>query len=88
MQVTNSATIVDYFPEAFIVEGSSYQRHDLRSNVSSSEFISALLDNVPTVWLMQIDAKYDWQCRINNGATVTGFNTDKMPSSEYMPLMC
>jgi hypothetical protein len=51
MQVTNSATIVDYVVKA-------------------------------------TDAKYDWSARINNGSTVTGFNTDKMPRSEYMPLMC
>ena len=28
------------------------------------------------------DAKNEWQERIAKGATVTDFNTDKMPSSE------
>ena len=34
------------------------------------------------------DARYDWQSRINNGATVTDFNTEKMNRYEYMPLIC
>ena len=38
--------------------------------------------------VVAIEAKYDWQSRIANGAEVTDFNLDKMPSSEYMPLVC
>ena len=34
------------------------------------------------------DAKNEWEQRIAKGAEVTGFNTEKMPSSEYMPLYC
>ena len=33
------------------------------------------------------DAKYEWASRIAKGAEVTGYNTDKMPQSEYMPMM-
>ena len=89
MQVTNSATIVDYFPEAFIAESDDIKGMKLlRSNVSSSEFISALLVRNHTVWLLHLMPNMIGNRRINNGATVTGFNTDKMPRSEYMPLMC
>ena len=35
----------------------------------------------------EIDARYDWESRIANGAEVTDFNLDKMPRSEYMPMM-
>jgi hypothetical protein len=38
--------------------------------------------------VLATDAEYEWDCRIAKGAEVTGFNTDKMPSSEYMPLYC
>ena len=38
--------------------------------------------------VLGIEAKHDWQARIMKGAEVTDFNLDKMPSSEYMPLMC
>ena len=38
--------------------------------------------------VVAIEAKYDWQARIANGAEVTDFNTYKMPQSEYMPLAC
>ena len=88
MQVTNSATIVDYFPEAFIAEAD-----DIKGvKVVVKRFIRRVLfratgqKSYSTV--VAIEAKYDWQARIAKGATVTGFNTDKMPRAEYMPLAC
>jgi len=36
----------------------------------------------------EIDARNEWESRIANGAEVTGYNTDKMPRSEYMPMSC
>ena len=88
MQVTNSAVIVDYFPEAFIAEAD-----DIKGmKVVVKRFIRRVLfratgqKSYSTV--VATDAKYDWSARINNGSTVTGFNTDKMPRAEYMPLMC
>ena len=88
MQVTNSATIVDYFPEAFIAESD-----DIKGmKVTIRRFIKRVYFRATgqnhTALVVASDAKYDWQSRINNGATVIGFNTDKMPRSEYMPLMC
>ena len=88
MQVTNSATIVDYFPEAFIAEGHPTKGMivTIKRFVRRVTFRATGQKSYSTIG--PVEAKYDWQCRINNGATVTDFNTDKMPSSEYMPLMC
>ena len=88
MQVTNSATIVDYFPEAFIAEDDDNKG----MKVVIKRFIKRVYFRATGQRSYSVvvasDAKYDWQCRINKGATVTDFNTDKMPSSEYMPLFC
>ena len=88
MQVTNSAVIVDYFPEAFIAESDdikgmkvTIRRFIKRVYFRATGQRSYSVVNAP-------DAKYDWSARINNGSEVTGFNTDKMPQSEYMPMMC
>ena len=88
MQVTNSATIVDYFPEAFIAEadGIKGMKVFVKRFIRRVYFRATGQKSYSTIG--QIEAKYDWQCRINKGATVTGFNTDKMPRSEFMPLMC
>ena len=88
MQVTNSATIVDYFPEAFIAE--ACEKKGVKTVVK--RFIKRVYFRATGQKSYSVvkatDAKYDWSARINNGSTVTGFNTDKMPRSEYMPLMC
>jgi hypothetical protein len=87
MQVTNSATIVDFFPEAFVAEADDIKgmkvvikrfnkRVTFRANGMKSYSV-----------VTEIDARNDWESRIANGATVTGFNLDKMPRSEYMPMM-
>ena len=88
MQVTNSATIVDYFPEAFIAESDDIKgmKVTIRRFIKRVYFRATGQRSYSVV--NATDAKYDWSARINNGATVTDFNTDKMPSSEYMPLMC
>ena len=88
MQVTNSAVIVDYFPEAFIAE--SCEKKGMK--VVIKRFIKRVHFRATGQRSYSVikttDAKYDWSARINNGSTVTGFNTDKMPRSEYMPMMC
>ena len=88
MQVTNSAVIVDYFPEAFIAE--ACEKKGVKTVVK--RFIKRVYFRATGQKSYSVvkatDAKYDWSARINNGSTVTGFNTDKMPRSEYMPLMC
>ena len=88
MQVTNSATIVDYFPEAFIAESDDIKgmKVTIRRFIKRVYFRATGQKSYSVV--KATDAKYDWSARINNGATVTDFNTDKMDRSEYMPLMC
>ena len=88
MQVTNSATIVDYFPEAFIAEDDDIKgmKVVVKRFIRRVYFRATGQKSYSTIG--QIEAKYDWQLRIAKGAEVTDFNTDKMPSSEYMPLMC
>ena len=88
MQVTNSATIVDYFPEAFVAEADDIKgmKVVVKRFVKRVTFRANGMKSYSTV--LGIEAKYDWQARIAKGAEVTGFNTDKMPSSEYMPLYC
>ena len=88
MQITNSATIVDFFPEAFIAEADEtkgmkvvikrfIKRVTFRANGMKSYSI-----------VTEIDARNDWESRIAKGAEVTDFNLDKMPQSEYMPMSC
>ena len=88
MQITNSATIVDYFPEAFVAEADAtkgmkvvikrfIKRVTFRANGMKSYSI-----------VTEIDARNDWESRIAKGAEVTDFNLDKMPQSEYMPMSC
>ena len=88
MQVTNSAVIVDYFPEAFIAESDDIKgmKVTIRRFIKRVHFRATGQKSYSTV--LATDAKYDWSARINNGSQVTGFNTDKMPQSEYMPMMC
>ena len=88
MQVTQPATIADYYPEAFIAEAD-----DIKGmKVTVKRFIRRVYFRANGMKSYSVvsatDARHDWQLRINNGGTVTDFNTDKMDRSEYMPLMC
>ena len=88
MQLTNNVTIVDYFPEAFIAESCEKKgmKVTVRRFIRRVTWRSNGMKTYSTI--LGIEAKYDWQSRIMKGAEVTDFNTDKMPRSEYMPLMC
>ena len=88
MQVTNSATIVDYFPEAFVAEADDIKgmKVVIKRFIKRVYFRANGMKSYSVV--LATDAEYDWSARINKGAEVTGFNTDKMPQSEYMPMMC
>ena len=88
MQVTNSATIVDYFPEAFIAEADEIKgmKVVVKRFIRRVYFRATGQKSYSTI--LGIEAKYDWQSRIANGAEVTDFNTEKMDRSEYMPMMC
>ena len=88
MQVTNSATIVDYFPEAFIAEDDDIKgmKVVVKRFIRRVYFRATGQKSYSTV--LATDAEYEWASRIAKGAEVTDFNTDKMPRSEFMPLMC
>ena len=88
MQVTNSATIVDYFPEAFIAEADDIKgmKVTIRRFIKRVYFRANGMKSYSTV--VATDAKNEWAERIAKGAEVTGYNTDKLPREEYMPLYC
>ena len=88
MQVTNSATIVDYFPEAFIAEADELKgmKVVVKRFIRRVTFRANGMKSYSTV--LGIEAKYDWHSRIANGAEVTDFNLDKMPREEYSPMAC
>ena len=88
MQLTNSATIVDFFPEAFIAEACEKKgvKTVVKRFIKRVTFRANGMKSYSTV--LATDAEYEWASRIAKGAEVTGFNTEKMPSFEYMPLYC
>jgi len=88
MQLTNSATIVDFFPEAFIAESDDIKgmKVVIKRFVKRVYFRANGMKSYSIV--VASDAKNEWASRIAKGATVTGYNTDKMPRSEYMPMSC
>ena len=79
MQVTTNATIVDFFPEAFIAD-EGVKRFQKRVT-----FIDNGVKSYGTVTMLT--ARNEWESRIANGAEVTDLNLEKMPSSEYMSMM-
>jgi hypothetical protein len=88
MQLTNSATIVDFFPEAFIAEADDIKgmKVTIKRFIKRVTFRANGQKSYSVVGM--IDAKNEWAERIANGAEVTEFNFDRMPQSEYMPLAC
>ena len=88
MQLTNSATIVDFFPEAFIAEACEkkgmkvvvkrfIKRVTFRATGQKSYSVIGAIDFIHEV-----------ASRIAKGAEVTDYNTDKMPREEYAPMAC
>ena len=88
MQLTNSATIVDFFPEAFIAEGHPTKGMIVTIKRFNKRVTFRATGQKSYSTIVATDARNEWESRIAKGAEVTGFNTYKMPSSEYMPLYC
>ena len=88
MQLTNSATIVDFFPEAFIAEACEVKGMKTVVKRFTKRVTFRATGQKSYSVLGMIDAKHEWAERIANGAEVTNYNTDKMPASEYMPMAC
>jgi len=81
MQLTNTITTVDFFPEAFIAEesGTVVKRFQKRIVFNSNGQKS-----YSTV--TALTARNEWETRIANGAEVTDYNMNQMPRSEYTPM--
>ena len=88
MQLTNSATIVDFFPEAFVAEACDEKGTKVVIKRFNKRVYFRCTGQRSYSTVVGTDARNEWESRIAKGAVVTGFNTDKMPSSEYMPLYC
>ena len=88
MQVTNSAVVVDYFPEAFIAEADDIKgmKVTVRRFIKRVTFRDSKQKSYSTIGM--IDFKHEIASRIAKGAEVTDFNFDKMPREEYTPMAC
>jgi len=77
MQLSNNVCTVDFFPEAFIADEGvkRFQKRVTFSNGTKSYSTVTMLT-----------ARNEWETRLANGATVTGYNMDQMPRSEYAPM--
>jgi len=90
MQLTNSVCTVDFFPEAFIAESCEIKG----MKVVVKRFIKRVtfhIDGATKGSYSVISAtnfKNEVAERIAGGATVTNYNTDKMPREEYLPMAC
>ncbi len=88
MQLTNSATIVDFFPEAFIAEADEVKGMIVTIKRFNKRVYFRATGQKSYSVVGMIDAKHEWASRIANGAEVTGYNVEKMPRSEYTPMAC
>ena len=88
MQLTNSASIVDFVPEAFIAEACEKKgmKVVVKRFIKRVTFRANGMKSYSTVTMLT--AKNEWASRIAKGAEVTNYNTDKLPREEYMPLYC
>jgi hypothetical protein len=86
MQLTNSVVTVDFFPEAFIAESCDIKgmKVVVRRFNKRVTWNANGLKSYSTV--TALTARNEWAERIANGATVTDYNLDKMPRSEYLPM--
>ena len=88
MQLTNSATIVDFFPEAFIAEADEVKGMIVTIKRFNKRVYFRATGQKSYSVVSMIDAKHEWASRIAKGAEVTGYNVEKMPRSEYAPMAC
>lgn len=88
MQITNSAVIVDFFPEAFIAEACEKKGMKVVIKRFNKRVTFRANGQKSYSTVTEIDARNDWESRIAGGASVTDLHTDKMDRSEYMPMAC
>ena len=88
MQLTNSAVVVDFFPEAFIAEADEIKgmKVVVKRFIKRVYFRGSNQKSYSVIGM--IDFKHEIASRIAKGSEVTGFNVDQMPRSEYAPMAC
>ncbi len=88
MQLTNNVVTVDFFPEAFIAEACEVKgmKVVIKRFQKRVTFNANGLKSYSTV--TALTARNEWAERIAGGATVTGYNVEQMPRSEYAPMAC
>ena len=88
MQLTNSAVIVDYFPEAFIAEACEVKGMKVVVKRFTKRVHFRALGKGSYSVISATDFKYEVASRIAKGAEVTGFNTEKLPRLSICPWHC
>jgi len=88
MQITNSAVIVDFYPEAFIAEACAVKGMVVTIKRFNKRVTFRATGQKSYSTVTFLDAKHEWASRIAKGAEVTDYHTDKMPREEYMPCAC
>jgi len=88
MQLTNSATIVDFFPEAFIAEADEVKGMKVVIKRFNKRVTFRANGQKSYSTITFTTFKNEVAERIAKGAEVTDFNTEKMDRSEYMPMAC
>ena len=88
MQLTSTAVIVDYFPEAFVAEACEVKGMKVVIKRFNKRVTFRANGKKSYSTITFTDFKNEIASRIADGAEMTGYNTEKMPKEEYMPMSC
>lgn len=88
MQLTSTAVIVDYFPEAFVAEACEVKGMKVVIKRFNKRVYFRATGHKSYSTITYTTFKNEVAERIASGAEMTGYNTEKMPKEEYMPMSC
>ena len=88
MQLTSTAVIVDYFPEAFVAEACEVKGMKVVIKRFNKRVYFRGTGHKSYSTITYTTFKNEVAERIASGAEMTGYNTEKMPKEEYMPMVC
>mgnify|MGYP001228838073 FL=1 len=88
MQLTSTAVIVDYFPEAFVAEACEVKGMKVVIKRFNKRVTFRANGKKSYSTITYTTFKNEVAERIASGAEMTGYNTEKMPKEEYMPMSC
>ena len=88
MQLTSTAVIVDYFPEAFVAEACEVKGMKVVIKRFNKRVSFRATGHKSYSTITYTTFKNEVAERIASGAEMTGYNTEKMPKEEYMPMSC